>query len=270
MYKLLLVVTLLLAHWQTGFASELTSLQSKQTLRVVADHWPGDTNADGTGAYYDLLRLVFEPLGYRISHKVLPMKRAIATMNHGVEADILLADWSAAHLAQGKQYQMDKIVVPQYPISQEYVLAIFAPGSTLSWRDVLLDRNMRVAWVKGYNYHMHLGLEHHRITRITNSGQGIKMLHKQHLDCFFDDKTEIDQVLGQGEFKDTVMRQEVVMKRKLYPIFHNNALGQKLAKQYDKRISKLMASGDIYPFYQRYGKDYSEIISPEIDPSFHQ
>lgn len=268
LYGLMLIASLLQFNAVAEDAALLTMPPEQlKVLRIAADVWAADTNADGTGAYYDLMRLVFEPLGYTVSHQVFPMKRGIAAINLGEQVDILLADWSKAHLEKGGLYQIDRISTPRHAMSIEYVLAIFPPRSTLAWADIRQQTSSRVGWVKGYNYHKHLGLEQHNITRISNSGQGIKMLYKNHLDCFFDDRTEIVQFLGKGEFESAELRQEVVMVRKLYPVFHNDKKGRQLMAEYDARMAELISSGEIYAFYQRYGKNYHDMQGEEVDPA---
>ncbi|MCR8923273.1 transporter substrate-binding domain-containing protein [Dasania sp. GY-MA-18] len=262
----LLLLSAMAEQYSSPPAGSASRTQATKILYVAADVWLGDTNADGSGAYYDIIRRLFEPLGYRIQHRVLPMRRGIAAIHSGAEIDILLADWSREHLRLGGQYQMDRVLIPEHPMSVEYVIASFPPQSTLRWADIATDKSKRVAWVKGYNYHKHLALDEHAITRISNSTQGIKMLYTGHIDCFLDDQTEVSRLLKQDKFKKVSLRQEVVMMRKLYPIFHNDKEGRALMHKYDEGMAALISSGEIYPLYLRYGKNYRAVQADEIAP----
>lgn len=79
-------------YWHSIFFLMFVSLFStsvhaeSKTITLVADYWPpynGTPGAVHEGYMVTLVRLVFEPLGYQVTYKMLPWKRAIIETRKG-------------------------------------------------------------------------------------------------------------------------------------------------------------------------------------------
>lgn len=242
------------------------SSKQKDTLYVVSERWPGYSNADGSGLYFELLKAVFEPAGVAVNIRIHPILRGIASLHSGEHADVMLADWGRQHLVKSPQYQLERIIFPHYPIFVEYVEAVFAPESTLSWQQLKADSSKRLAWLRGYNYDIHLGLEQHPVTLLNSGEQGFKMLIKGKIDCYLNDRSDLDVLVDTDVAKAVAWRKELVTTRKLYPLFHNDPRGQRFSDIYDRRMAAMQKSGELQRLYQRFGKDYQQVLADEIDP----
>ena len=238
----------------------------ERVVNIVSDIWPGDINADGSGTYLELMQLVYGSKGYVIKHAVVPTRRAVAMINKGDSVDIMLADWDYKYLSRGGIYLQDMVMTPQSPLGLEYVIAVFPPSSKKTWQDIFSDASHRIGWVRGYNYQWHLNVEQHDTTRVLNNVQGMKMLLKGHLDCFIDDRDVFANSRKQQGFDENYFKTEVVMTRKLYPVFANTTRGEQLMQIYDQQMAALKLNGQIYQFYEAKGKNYLVVEQPEIDP----
>ena len=269
----LLQCLLLLCAWlfiNQAVADNGHEIEKGTVINLVSDVWAGDINADGSGTYVDLLALVYKDLGYSLNHQIVPTRRAVAMMNQGGEVDLMLADWDYKYLSQGGIYVKDKIMTPKMPLGMEYVVAVFASSTKYRWQDIYLNPTRRIGWVRGFNYHWHLNVEKHDTTRVLNNVQGMKMLVKGNLDCFIDDRDVFESSRKQQGFAENFFRTEVLMSRKLYPVFANTPKGRLLMEVYDKRMSELKASGKLQVFYQQRGKDYRELERVELEPVISQ
>jgi hypothetical protein len=55
------------------FAQEL---DKNKTIFIVTPEWDGQTNKDGTGLFFDIVRSVYEPEGIKMKFEIVPWKRA--------------------------------------------------------------------------------------------------------------------------------------------------------------------------------------------------
>ncbi|NQY93765.1 MAG: hypothetical protein HRT43_06330, partial [Campylobacteraceae bacterium] len=80
-----------------------------KSISLTSKEWKGYTNKDGTGAYWEVVKAIYEPLGIKVNTKVLPWKRAEMTVLTK-KADALL----------GAYYHKDKeFIYPKWHISVE-------------------------------------------------------------------------------------------------------------------------------------------------------
>ena len=70
--------------------------ESKITIQVASDHWPGFVNQQGKGFYMDILHQVFPPEHYDIQLTIFPYARALNQIQHN-RADIVLGIWANEH-----------------------------------------------------------------------------------------------------------------------------------------------------------------------------
>ncbi|MCR8924221.1 hypothetical protein NO559_15680 [Dasania sp. GY-MA-18] len=98
--------------------------ENLKTIYVVADHWPTYTEAQGKGLYFEVIRRIYEPLGYTIKPQIIPFRRAISYINLA-KTDIFLADDNLRYLAKLDIYNTAKILQPLMPLNQSLVTAIY-------------------------------------------------------------------------------------------------------------------------------------------------
>jgi polar amino acid transport system substrate-binding protein len=238
-----------------------TAEQSK-TIHIVADEWPGYTEPGGKGFYFELIKNIFEAEGYSITQRIVPFRRAISLINHG-EADIFLADDHPDYLSMLDIYDMTKILHPTHALNYSLVTALYLPTSTLNWSVTHKNNDTKIAWIKGYGYGETLKLKHSNPLLINNTQQGLHLLLSKRIDCYLDDLTDITMALTKPEFKNVELKREIINKRNLYPIFHNNDFGKSLAKIYDQRMGEMIKSGEIYDLYRQAGLNYNDVLKPK-------
>ena len=240
--------------------------QNNKVIYVVSEQWESFSHTDGSGLYFDLFRAIYQPAGFTVIPKIQPLLRGIASINRGDKADVMLAEWAWEHIGDLRLYQRDKILYPVNAIYGEYVQAVFLPEANLSWAKVRADANCKVAWIRGYGYGELLGVQNHNITYLASSQQGLKMLASKNIDAYINDRQEIEKDMSNPVFKQLHWQRELIMMRKLYPLFHNSERGRYLLEIFDRRMQQMRESGELFKLYASYGEDYLQTLAAEVSP----
>ena len=265
MHKVLVAVILSLMLPLLVWAAEQGDADK---IYVVSVPWEQFSHADGSGLYFDLFRAIYEPEGIAVIAKVQPLLRAIASINSGDRADVMLAEWASEHIGDELPYQQQKLLYPQNAVYGEYVEAVFLPGSNLTWAKVHGDKQCKVAWIRGYGYGPILDVANHNISYLNSSEQGLKMLASRNIDAYINDRQEIAKDTRKPAFNHIQWQRELILMRKLYPVFHANERGRYLLGIFDRRMQEMRASGELFQLYAAHGEDYSQVLAEEVSVQF--
>ncbi|MCP3944098.1 MAG: hypothetical protein GY710_21830 [Desulfobacteraceae bacterium] len=115
--RILLILMFTLMGFSPVFAGNIYSIY------VVCDEWKDYTNKDGTGAYWEIVKSVYEPVGIKVKTKVMPWKRVKHIVRHK-DADALIGDY---YEADAKDY-----LYPKWHISvEDPVVAVFKKANII-------------------------------------------------------------------------------------------------------------------------------------------
>ncbi len=224
-----------------------------KTFYVVCDEWEGYTNKDGTGAYWEIVKAVYEPLGIKVKTRVMPWKRAVVTVVNK-RADALLGDYYYKD-KEGKEY-----LYPKWHISiEDPIVAVFKKGTIKDWesRGIKSLAGKRVVWLRGYDFDKTLlngiGVEKHEVTKHI---QGIGMVDIGRMDVFLDYRYDTTPVAKKAGIDLDKHYETKIAKPgdKLFVAFANTGRSKKLIKIFDERITKLAKSGKIAKIYLKWGQ----------------
>ncbi|MCP3925410.1 MAG: transporter substrate-binding domain-containing protein [Desulfobacterales bacterium] len=228
-----------------AFAGNLNSVY------VVCENWPGYTNKDGTGVYWEIVKAVYEPVGIKVKTSIMPWKRA----NHQVlhkSADAILGDYYHKNQS-GKDFRY-----PNWHISvEDPIIAFFKKGTITAWKKKgvkAIDRKI-VGWIRGYDFDKKNWFKANVIkVELTTLTQGIKMIAANRLDVFIDYESAIkfeSRKLGIDLKKYDL--KTVRLGEKLFLKFSNTENSKELIKFFDKRMTILSKSGKIENIYKKWG-----------------
>lgn len=219
-------------------------------IRAVSEVWEGHTNADGTGLGWDVLREVFQPLGYRVQTKTEPYMRSIGLVMRG-KADVWLGSYAG---------EVEGTVYPkwQYDIDRVYALGLSqAPvpsNATIG--------QYRLFWVRGYDFQDQLpNISTYR--EIQRRDGVLEMLQNKRADFYIDAIEEIDMVLSTTSDK-SAFRITQVAELPLFLGFSPTDRGRQLAALFDQRMTQLVKSGALKPIFTRWNKPYP--FGPNVSP----
>jgi len=233
-------------------AFSVANAQDINRISVVCEEWKDYTNKDGTGAYWELIKTVYEPIGVSVETQVYPWARAekMVVLN---KADALVGDYLYPD-KQGKVY-----LYPQWHISiEDSLVAVFLQGHSGYWdREGTVSLSGKtLGWIRGYDFDKSvfnaLEIQKHEINNLTN---GLKMLKKGRLDAIVDYKSTVQSAMQEvGMNMDTELTIETIkLGNKLFLAFANSDRSKKLIEIYDMRMAELAASGKVDEIYVKWG-----------------
>lgn len=236
-------------------AVQAAELRPRDIL-LVSEHWPGHTNADGSGLAWEIMRQVFEPVGVKMNWRIEPYTRALGLVQRG-EADA----WLGSYRDEVK----DRTFYPQRPYDADRIVAL-GLSSRPPARLAELGR-YRLAWMRGYGYQQYLpGVV--RYQEVQRSGDILAMLERGHADFYIDASTEVADIL-KGHAETERFRIAALTRLPLYPGFADTERGRALAALYDRRMAVLVNNGSLRPLFRRWRQPYpfdQDMERPDASP----
>ena len=221
-----------------------------QSIDVAAHEWEGQTNADGSGLYFDLLRAVYRPLGIQVRARTLPFNRVVALLRtQRIDASV---GFYSAETAQ--QIDWHFYATPNRPIDSERLVAIFKKGTLQEWNFPDSLAHKRVAWIDGYGYEraMQVELEHQKIT---TQAQGWNLLRAGRIDAYLDSESDAIAAAEANGIDLNDYQCETIVRENLYVPFALTKKGQRLMRLFDQRMEELHNSGELAELYRHWRKD---------------
>jgi len=240
------ILILLFINTCMAFAEE----NGISTIDIVTPAWEGLTNKDGTGLYFDLLRMVYEPVGIEVNVEFVPWSRA-AKRVHSKKNDAMLGSYNTVDA-----------LFPRYPLDTEYTAVVYKKGSVKKWEGVNTIENKDVVWVRGYNYHKYLPVKvnYHEVNR---SVQGWKMLVLDRVDFFMNSLKAINRYVNQNKIDLADFQIKVVLVKNLFVRFAKTEKTKKLIEIYDSRMRELLKKDSLRKLYEKWNASYPDFQSIE-------
>jgi polar amino acid transport system substrate-binding protein len=143
-------------------------LGQTQQLNLVGEYISDATNNDGTGYQFEMVKAIFEPLGYQVNITVLPYKRALKQVESG-QADMMVG--------MIKDNNMP-ILFSQSPHEVDRVLAIFINKKNLNWQGLSTFKNKDLVMLPSIaeDAKERLSILSHQVSIVSTPVQALKML----------------------------------------------------------------------------------------------
>lgn len=214
-----------------------------EEIRLASEEWEGHTGADGKGMAWDILRLVFEPVGVKLTIQSVPYMRSIGLVQRG-EADA----WVGSY-----RDEVDTgVVYPHWHYDADQISVLSLRERPVPTLATLKD--FRLVWMRGYEYQRYLpNLKQYQEVQRRNSI--LDMLNHQRADFYIDARSEIDDLLrdagGESRYRVTDLTSLPV-----YLGFADNPRGRALARLYDQRMAELVSQDRFQPIFKRWQQPY--------------
>lgn len=198
-------------------------------ITLVAGDWPGLTQPDGNGIYFQLLKEIFEQAGYRVRTQTSNWKRARYAF-FAARADVLVCDYAMAQRGYYFPKQLLDVDPPVYLFTVKPL------------RHLSQIKGLAVGWVLGYEFGRLLPVPVEPV-EMDSHADGFRMLNANRIDGFIS-----YQQYAHAE-QARLSAWELQPARALYPVFHDSAEGKRLAQIYDEAMAKMRLSGRIKSIY---------------------
>ena len=214
-----------------------------EEFRLVTKHWPGYTNPDLSGGYFELVRLVLPPDRYQINTEFSNFNRAVVLVQKE-QADLVLA----VTRVDGKH-----LLLSEFPIDADTVVALYheklLPKTTTMHLAALPE--YRLAWDLAYNYGQALGLTVAGY-EVSGVSQGIELVSKGRVDVYLAERADVAGPEALKLLQRSKLKQSVIQQLPVYVGFSRSTKGLQLKRNWDQQFRLLMQQGTLQHFYQQY------------------
>jgi polar amino acid transport system substrate-binding protein len=217
------------------------------TIRLITSEWPGYTNKDGTGLYFDVIKAVYEPEGIQIKFELVPWKRAQAMVKKTADAIV------GETIMPEEDY-----LYPQWPIDIEELTVMFKKGKAAEWKGEASLENKTVSWIRGYDFQTFLNVNM-TIREIDDLRSGLLMLENDRIDFLVDyidgieeEAQNIQKTLNPKFDLAQYQMESLRVGEKVYVAFVNSERGKKLVEIFDRRMAQLYESGVLDTMYKNF------------------
>lgn len=236
-----LFALLLLFHLSGALVADAAS--EIKTIRIATPVWENLTHKDGTGLYFDLIRMVYEPRGIALDFEITPYKRAQVLIAKG-KADALPAAYYDPNYEKNNIY-------PLYPMDTEVASVVYKKGAISDWQRQSSMKGKKVVSLRGYVYNEYLdvNVEYHEVDR---REQAWEMMEIGRMDFYMDARGDLNAFLQNHKIDLARYAIQDVLHKKLYLWFGKNDRTRELVKIYDQRIPELSESGKLKALFEKY------------------
>ncbi|GAK53370.1 hypothetical protein U14_04635 [Candidatus Moduliflexus flocculans] len=242
-YSFLFVLLMLWLHSVAAYAED----EPLTTIRLMTSEWPGYTNKDGTGLYFDVIKAVYEPEGIQIIFELLPWKRAQALVKKTADAIV------GETILPEEDY-----LYPEWPIDVEEVTVMFKKTKIAEWKGETSLENKTVGWIRGYDFQMYLHTAM-KILEVDNLKSGLLMLDAGRIDFLIDYEDLVEEAVenirktDKSDFDRSQYQMESLrLGAKVYVAFVNSARGKRLVEIFNRRMAQLYESGVLDTMYKNF------------------
>ncbi|MCG8573155.1 MAG: transporter substrate-binding domain-containing protein [Spirochaetes bacterium] len=210
-------------------------------LLVVTEEWEDATNADGSGAYFDIIKAVFENEDYTIKYKIYPYKRALSFVEDK-NADIVVG------LYEGES---ELVIYPKIPFAADPVSVLMKKNQSAKYTGEKSLKSKKIGYMNGYGFDEYLKVPI-KVNEVTSRESGIEMLNAGRIDYFLGNPYDIETALKNLSLSNNDYQMTLLLTIPMYICYINNSTGKKLVKIWDKNYPKLVKSGQVKSIFQKY------------------
>lgn len=219
-----------------------------QVINVTTPEWQGATNLNGTGIYFEIIKAIYEPLGFEINVKFVPFKRALIRIE-SKKSDIMFGVYSSeVNSMLGDNY----LLTPEFHLNLEHAIAIYKKERNFIWHGVDTLKNHTATLINGYDYHLYLDIEINYV-EVNTPAQGWKLLNSDRADFFIHDLAEVEYYFNEMGIPKENYQTEIVISKPVYAGFSKSLKSKELLEIYNKRMRKLIKNGQLAAIYKKWG-----------------
>jgi len=206
---------------------------------LSTESWPGFTNADQSGAYFDLVNLLLPKEQFALKVHFTIFSRALYDVEQQ-RADIALA-------ISTNDSKKD-ILLSANPMDQDRIVALYNPGR-FSINSVDDLRKLRLAWNLAYDYGRILDIDTNGY-EVINTQQGIDLVNKNRVDAYLAELSLLKNY--DRKIKLLSLTWKPITTDDVYAGFASNEKGRYLKCYWDNAFNTALENGRLQRLYDSY------------------
>lgn len=227
-----------------GLARAETAGKPKQ-IELVSEAWHDLTRKDGSGLYFDLVRMVFERQGVQVRIRIVPYARSVQIVREK-KADA----WVASFL-QEKDFPL----YPKWHFDRNAQVVVYRKNLPAGFTDLKSLRNQRVAWLRDFGLDRYIR-EPMKITEVDALSSGLQMLEHGRIDYLVCAKSDLADAVKNDKINMAPFETKFMLHLGLFLAFADTPRGAQLRDLWDREMESLHKAPEFRAIYQKYGYDY--------------
>lgn len=216
-------------------------------VKVATEEYFNATLPGEKGAYFDILRAVFDPEGIRITSTIVPYERAVKEVEDD-KADF----WIASYIDE-----VEWAIYPKTPHGADKVVAVSPKDSPASadWKGLESLKDRQLLWIRGYEYDSYIDFPVN-FREIDSMEVALRLLDRQRADYFLDNGEDILDFMKENSIDPAGYVFHDVLTLKLYFGFKDSPRARQIIEIIDARLPGLIASGKIKEIFAAHDLAY--------------
>ena len=217
-----------------------------RTLRFVAPEWEGQTHKDGTGLYWEVIKAVYEPLGFKVRTNNVSWSLAMQLVEERSHFTAIVGEYD---------YSEHNLLFPKNAIDVEYLYVAYLKRNDIEWLGRENLTNKRVSWLKDYELMTTDNIDF-TLVEYTQAKRGIQKLKNGEVDFFMDEENVLEEnILANKYNREDFEIKMVPPGTDLFIGFSNRPDTKILRDIFDLRIDTLWKNGQLAGIYQKWEFD---------------
>lgn len=210
------------------------------SIHLATENWPGFTNEDYSGAYFELIKLIYPTDTLQLQVTFTNFNRALHLVQQQ-KVDMTLA-------VSGQQHA--GLTLSEQPMDQDKIIAVFVKdGHMIS--SIADLTGLRLGWNLAYDFGNIIGMQQSGY-EVLSVEQGVDMALNKRLDVYLAERSQVNLYLQQHPVKAAQLSLVPIAVDNTYAAFAATEHGLKLKQQWDSRFKTLQQNGELQRFYQHY------------------
>jgi len=208
---------------------------------ICSAEFPGFTNKDGSGYYWDILRKIFTSESMEFEYASIPFSRCLISLEQG-KVDGVAAFFKTAKRMKKFTYAKSRIHFSSYGL-------FYLEHTKFNGLDNIKGR---VGKVRGYDFSTWLPATM-SFELLKDPVQGIKMLNAGRIKYYAEDTADFEFTLKRTpRARLSDYNRTIILTKDLFSAFSKSKKGQRLANVFDKGLARLAKSGVIQEISDNY------------------
>lgn len=212
-----------------------------ENMVMCSAEFPGFTNKDGSGYYWELLREIFTRDDRTFQYATIPFSRCLIALEQD-KVDGVAAFFKTPSRMKKFTYAKNRIHFSSYGLF--YLKKNQFEG--------LENIKGKVGKVRGYDFSSWLpnSIEFEPLKDVE---QGIRMLRAGRIIFYAEDLADFKfTVMGNPIYRMSEFKQTLLLTKDLYSAFSKSNKGKRFAREFDKGLERLVKSGRVQALSNQY------------------
>jgi polar amino acid transport system substrate-binding protein len=221
--------------------------QSIKSVKLATEEWEDNTNADGTGSFFEIIKAAFAMSDIKMEFVIVPYERSVE-MTRSAEVDAWVASYDE---------EEDFALFPEWHFDADIVTAVYKKSRFPDFDGIENLSGKTVSWIRGYAYDEYIE-EDMQIYRLDKRQSAMEMLVRDRIDIYLDAQAEIEVMTEDPEFNRKIkfnpesFEFREILRLKLFLAFSDTPRSRELIKIWDTNFPKLLESGEVRRIYDKY------------------